>query len=272
MSRKEGARLAHMLKVERELHAQGIARVGGIDEAGRGPLAGPVVAAVVVFPPGARIPGVDDSKKVLPEVREELYDEILQIASGVGIGIATAEEIDEINILRATKLAMDRALKKLKFIPDYLLLDAVKLDRCTIPQRAFVKGDSKCFSIAAASIMAKVTRDRMMMQYHQEFPEYDFDQHKGYATSAHYDKILQNGLCTLHRRTFFDPGFFSPTDLRWSLRHGSFMRGIGTAAAEAELEALTQELHALKEFLPVCEVHSLSAAARVRLDQLRNSQ
>lgn len=266
--RREAARLAHMLRIERELHAEGYTYVAGIDEAGRGPLAGPVCAGIVVFEPGARIPGVDDSKAVNAELRDELYERIVTKAVGWATGLASAEEIDELNILNATKLAVRRAIRKLLFIPDYLLIDALKLEDCSIPQQGIIDGDAKCFSIAAASILAKVTRDRLMVRYHGEFPQYAFDQHKGYATELHWERILEHGISSLHRRSFFDPGFLAPA-MKMSARYQKFCERIEAASSREHLHATMTEAKQLAGFLPVTEMAALSELARARLASFR---
>lgn len=184
--------------------------VGGIDEAGRGPLAGPVVAACAVLPKDFDILGVDDSKKLSEKKREELFSLITEKALAWGVGIADNEIIDEINILQATKRAMKEAaanaeemlLERRGHGIDILLLDAVRLDGVSIRQEAIVKGDAKSLSIAAASIIAKVTRDRMMLQYHEKYPHYGFDSNKGYGTKAHYEGIYKYGVTPIHRKTF----------------------------------------------------------------------
>ncbi|HVI41537.1 MAG TPA: ribonuclease HII, partial [Anaerovoracaceae bacterium] len=169
---------------------------------GRGPLAGPVVAAAVILPDDFDVLGVDDSKKLSEKKREELYTLITEYAVSYGIGIIDNYIIDEINILEATKLAMKQAIEKLETKPEYILIDALTLKDVVIPQKGIIKGDSLSVSIAAASIVAKVTRDRMMVEYHQKFPHYAFEQNKGYGTKAHYEGIDGHGLCELHRRSF----------------------------------------------------------------------
>lgn len=256
-----------MLKVERELHAAGCVRVAGLDEVGRGPLAGPVCAAAVVFRPGTRIPGVDDSKRISHEIRVELSERICAAAEAYGIGYASAEEIDTINILQATKLAMRRALAQLPEEPDHLLLDALTLEHCRIPQRGIVKGDSKCFSIAAASIIAKVARDELMDRYDELFPQYGFRQHKGYGTELHWNSILAHGICSLHRRTFFDPGFLGPA-MKMSGRFHALCSQIGARRTAAELDDLLAELEEHRSFLPEREIAQLSALAEARAAEL----
>ena len=176
--------------------------IGGIDEVGRGPLAGPVVTACVIMPKDIRIPYVNDSKKVSEKRREALYDIIMEKAIAVGIGMSSQERIDEINILQATYEAMRKAINNLKIKPDILLNDAVNIPEVDIPQVPIIKGDAKSFTIACASIIAKVTRDRMMVELDKEYPEYGFAKHKGYGTKAHTDAIRQFGPCPLHRKTF----------------------------------------------------------------------
>lgn len=187
---------------EQEARRCGYRHIAGVDEAGRGPLAGPVVAAAVVLPFCCRLPGVDDSKRLSQAERERLYAVIFEKALAVGTGSADAGEIDTLNILEATRLAMRRAIENLDLRPDYLLLDAVTLPAVSIPSRSIVKGDALSLSIAAASIIAKVTRDRMMAAFHDRFPQYNFLAHKGYGTEEHLRLLAEHGPCILHRRTF----------------------------------------------------------------------
>lgn len=199
-----------MRMVEDELHRQGVNFVAGVDEVGRGPLAGPVVTAAVVLPEGFDVPGIDDSKKLSEKRREELYEVIMERSLAVGIAMADHRLIDEINILQATKRAMreavDRAGKELSSREgaalEMVLLDAVRLDDLIIPQRAYIKGDANVLCIAAASIVAKVTRDRMMVEYSKKYPYYAFERNKGYGTKAHYEGIKEHGICPIHRKTF----------------------------------------------------------------------
>ncbi len=187
---------------EAQFTKEGMPLVAGIDEAGRGPLAGPVVAAAVILDPEKPIHGLDDSKKLSEKVREVLYEEIMDKALSVGIGYATCAEIDEINILKATKLAAKRALETMEIAPEALLLDALELDNCTVSQLSLVKGDQRSVSIAAASIIAKVTRDRYMKRLAEKYPEYGFDAHKGYGTERHYEALRTFGKTPEHRETF----------------------------------------------------------------------
>lgn len=186
---------------EDDLGRRGYRLVAGLDEAGRGPLAGPVVAACVVLRPGERIPGIDDSKKLTEKKRDELVRIICECALDFGVGVAGPREIDRINILEATKLAMRLAVEDLKAPPDFLLIDALALE-LDIPQKPLIKGDARSASIAAASIIAKTTRDRIMLGLHAEYPEYGFDRHKGYGCQSHMDAIRKHGPCPVHRKSF----------------------------------------------------------------------
>lgn len=200
---QELQRLEELSKFEKEYYAKGYEVIGGIDEAGRGPLAGPVVAACVILPKGCVIEGVNDSKKLTEKKREELYDEITQKAVAWGVGIMDNNVIDEINILEATRKAMTHAIEELDVKPDYIFIDAEKhVDTKGIPFLPIIKGDALSISIAAASIIAKVTRDRMMREYDKLFPAYGFEKHKGYGTKAHIDAIKANGLTIIHRKSF----------------------------------------------------------------------
>jgi len=187
---------------ELEARRRGYRCIAGLDEAGRGPLAGPVVAAAVILPSRCRLVGVNDSKQVSESERARLYDVIVGRARGIGVGIATEHEIDCINILEATRLAMRRAVASLTPLADCLLIDAVALPDLAIPSRSIIKGDTLSLSIAAASIVAKVTRDRMMVAYHRTYPDYNFLSHKGYGTEEHLQRLVQYGPCAIHRRTF----------------------------------------------------------------------
>jgi len=189
-------------RFEAQAWRTGLTRVAGVDEAGRGPLAGPVVAAAVVVAPDRRIRGVNDSKVLPPERREELFALIQERAVAIGVGIVDHLTIDRINILEATRLAMDQALAALSVVPELIITDFVELRACPCPQRNLVDGDARCASVAAASIVAKVTRDRLMRDIDAEFPVYGFAKHKGYATPEHIAAIDRHGLCRLHRRSF----------------------------------------------------------------------
>ncbi|MEC4888950.1 MAG: ribonuclease HII [Nitrospira sp.] len=187
---------------EQEARRCGYRRIAGVDEAGRGPLAGPVVAAAVILPVRCRLAGIDDSKQLSAGERERLYTAILERAVGVGVGAASPQEIDQMNILEATRLAMGRAVAALHPAPDFVLIDAVSLPHLPLPVRPIIKGDALSLSIAAASIVAKVTRDRLMAEYHQTYPHYNFLSHKGYGTEEHLACLARYGPCPIHRQTF----------------------------------------------------------------------
>lgn len=198
---KEEARLEKMLAYEKK-YGETYEYICGIDEAGRGPLAGPVVAGAVILPKGLKIPYLNDSKQLSEKRREELYDRIMESAAAAGVGIISPERIDEINILQATYEAMGQAVESLNPKPQILLNDAVIIPGIELPQEKIIKGDARSLSIAAASIIAKVTRDRMMKAYHEIFPEYGFDKHKGYGSREHIEAIQKFGPCPIHRRSF----------------------------------------------------------------------
>lgn len=198
---QENERLENMLAYEKKYYNQ-YEYICGIDEAGRGPLAGPVVAGAVILPKGLKIPYLNDSKQLNEKRREELYDVIMEQAAAVGVGIVAPERIDEINILQATYEAMRQAIQNLEYRPQILLNDAVIIPEVNIPQEKIIKGDAKSLSIAAASVIAKVTRDRMMKAYHELFPEYGFEKHKGYGSKEHIEAIQKYGLSPIHRRSF----------------------------------------------------------------------
>lgn len=199
---KEKQRLEQMLLYESQCFNAGYKYVAGIDEAGRGPLAGPVVAAAVILDPSIKMPGIKDSKKLSENKRQYLYEEICSKAISIGIGIVDENIIDEINIKQATLLAMKNAVKDLKIKPDFLLIDAEKLEDMDIPQLSITKGDALCLSIAAASIIAKVKRDKILIEYDEKYPEYGFRKHKGYGTKLHIECIRKFGLLPIHRKSF----------------------------------------------------------------------
>ena len=203
MKENEEERMSRLKKTDKEFYDMGLNYICGIDEAGRGPLAGPVVVASVIMPKDSRIEGVNDSKKVSEKKREKLYDQILEEAISYGIGIIYQDEIDEINILQATKKGLTEALKSMKVKPDAILVDALTgIDTLGIPYKSMIKGDATSYSIAAASIVAKVTRDRIMREWDSVYPEYGFAGHKGYGTAKHIAAIKQYGLCPIHRKSF----------------------------------------------------------------------
>ena len=192
----------NMWLIEEELFSQGYQLVCGVDEAGRGPLAGPVCAAAVILPKHLVIPGLDDSKKLSDKCRRELFPMIKEQAVAFGIGLASHEEIDEINILQATFLAMERAIAQLQVKPEYALIDGNREKDFGLPVKTVVKGDSLSSSIAAASVLAKVTRDDLMLEMAEEYPGYGFEIHKGYGTKAHYAALAEKGPSPIHRMTF----------------------------------------------------------------------
>ncbi len=195
--------LDELYAMERSLHGEGFDLVCGVDEAGRGPLAGPVCAAAVILPEGAALPGLDDSKKLTAKKREALFDLIKSAAVSCGIAFATVEEIEELNILNAALLAMNRAIAQLSPRPDLALIDGNTTRSIAVPARAVIGGDGKCACIAAASVLAKVTRDRYMTELAEKYPQYGFEKHKGYGTKAHYAAVDEHGLCPVHRPSFF---------------------------------------------------------------------
>lgn len=217
---KQREKLADMRVREEELHAEGYKYIAGVDEVGRGPLAGPVIAAAVVLPEDFDVLGIDDSKKLSEKKRNELFEIITQKAVAIGVGGVDEKTIDEINILQATKLAMKRAVEACEIklreklgsgetdsnpeghVIDYILFDAMKIEDIDIQQESIIKGDAKVLAIAAASIIAKVTRDLMMVAYDNEYPGYAFAKNKGYGTKEHYEGLHAQGMCPIHRRTF----------------------------------------------------------------------
>lgn len=194
--------MTELWTLENEIYASGISLICGVDEAGRGPLAGPVCAAAVILPRGLDIPGLNDSKKLSEKKREELFDVICREAAAYGIAFAGVEEIERLNILNATFLAMNRAIAKLGVMPELALIDGNRNTGIKINSRCIVKGDSKCADIAAASILAKVTRDRYMYEMAEKYPQYHFDKHKGYGTKLHYEAIREFGPSPIHRMSF----------------------------------------------------------------------
>ena len=197
----EDLRLEKMLAYEKELYTQGIQLIAGVDEVGRGPLAGPVVAAAVILPKGCKIPGLNDSKKIPKAKHKEIYEAVLQNAIAIGVGVKDNHVIDQVNIYEATKLAMMEAIGQLEPQPQHLLIDAMRLD-LPISQTSIIKGDANSLSIAAASIVAKVTRDQMMEEFDKEYPGYDFAKNAGYGTTNHLAGLHRLGVTPIHRRSF----------------------------------------------------------------------
>lgn len=203
MKEKEEERLRNLKEIEKVFFDKGVEYIAGIDEAGRGPLAGPVVVASVIMPKDSMIEGINDSKKISEKKREKLYDIILEEAVSYGIGIVYQDEIDKINILQATKKGLTEAVEQMKIKPNLIMVDALTgIDTLGIPYKSIIKGDAKCYSISAASIIAKVTRDRIMREWDTIYPQYGFAQHKGYGTKMHMQAIREYGLTPIHRRSF----------------------------------------------------------------------
>ena len=203
MKEKEQERLINLKQIEKDLHERGFKNICGIDEAGRGPLAGPVVVAGVIMPENSMIEGVNDSKKVSEKKRELVYDKIIEEAISYSVAIIGQDVIDEVNILNATKNGLTNVVEGLDVKPDLIIVDALEhIDTKGVPYESIIKGDAKCYSIAAASILAKVTRDRIMREWDLIYPQYGFVNHKGYGTAKHIAAIREYGLCPIHRRSF----------------------------------------------------------------------
>ena len=203
MKEKELERLTKLKEIEKDLHSKGFKNICGIDEAGRGPLAGPVVVAGVIMPEDSMIEGVNDSKKVSEKKREKLYDQILEEAISYFVAVIGQDVIDDINILNATKMGLTKVVEEQEVKPDLIIVDALNhIDTKGIPYDSIIKGDAKCYSISAASIIAKVTRDRIMRQWDEIYPQYGFSKHKGYGTKMHIEAIKEYGLCPIHRKSF----------------------------------------------------------------------
>lgn len=194
--------MTDLWELENEIYDSGVSLICGVDEAGRGPLAGPVCAAAVILPRNIEIVGLNDSKKLSEKSREKLYDEICEKAMCFGIAFASVEEIEEFNILNAAMLAMNRAIAQLEPQPELALIDGNRSSAIEINSRCVIKGDAKCADIAAASILAKVTRDRYMLEMAEKYPEYHFERHKGYGTKLHYEALREYGPCEIHRPSF----------------------------------------------------------------------
>jgi ribonuclease HII len=253
----------NLFELDGPLWREGFERIAGIDEAGRGPLAGPVVAAAVIFEPRVRLRGLDDSKRLTADERADLFDRIFERAVAVGVGFASAEEIDDINILQATHLAAKRALEGLAVQPDCLVTDYLKL-KTPLKIIAESKGDQRSHAVAAASVVAKVTRDRLMERLSQEYPGYGLESHKGYPTRSHYDAIAELGASTIHRRSFAGVDFFGG-DARPSMTLARLRREIAEAREAALRDRLGGELAGLlasaKGFLPEIELRELAQLA-----------
>lgn len=252
--RDEERRLTALLHFERLLWRSGLRHLAGVDEAGMGPLAGPVVAAAVVFPPEVSIAGIDDSKRLDAGQRDELEGEIRRQATGVGIGLAAVAEIDELNVYQAGLVAMRRAVEALPVHPQHLLVDARRIPDCDVPQSAFEKGDGLNFSIAAASILAKTHRDRLMEELDARYPRYGFAQHKGYATPEHQEAIRRHGPSPVHRCSYT---FLKELCGEYSERFYELQERLVGAAGRRELARFEDDLTALREELPEAEYKKL---------------
>ncbi len=254
-----------LLCLERAYHDRGLALVAGVDEAGRGPLAGPVLAAAVIFPKTCDHPGARDSKQLTPERREELFGEIQRRALAVGVGRAEHDEIDRVNIYQASLAAMYRAVEALPVAPQAVLVDGPMVLRLAVPQEAVIGGDSRCLSIAAASIIAKVTRDRLMVDYDRRYPGYGFARHKGYPTTEHLQALRLLGPCPIHRRSFravADCGEFRTAE--WAF----FYDSLTAAAGLEELETIAGQVRSLRHLLTGCELEGLRRIYRQRRQAL----
>jgi ribonuclease HII len=264
-ARDKRARLDALLRLERSLWATGLTEVAGVDEAGMGPLAGPVVAAAVVFAPGTEIVGIDDSKRLGEKRREALAREIRARASGLGIGIAQVDEIDRINIYQAGLVAMLRAVSALARPPQQLLVDARTIPDVAIPQTPYVKGDTLSYSIAAASIVAKTQRDALMRELDDRHPGYGFAAHKGYDTRAHREALARLGPCAAHRMSYAAIGEICGgySDAFYALR-----RALEVARDRGSLDAFARELRARREVLGDVEARKLRLLAARRRKSL----
>jgi ribonuclease HII len=242
----ERTRLDAMLNFERVLWRAGVEHIAGVDEVGMGPLAGPVIAAAVVFPPHTELGGIDDSKKLDVEQRVEAERRIREVATGIAIGRAEVAEIDTVNIYHAGLLAMRRAVEALPVPPQHVLVDARSIPGIDVPQNCFDKGDGLDFSIAAASIVAKVHRDNLMDELAREHPEYGFERHKGYCTPEHQDAIRRLGPCAIHRKSFT---FIRELRGEYSTLFYDLKRRMDSAAVAAELQVIDDELAACRSTL-----------------------
>jgi ribonuclease HII len=256
-----------MLRFERAAIQKGYTRIAGVDEAGRGPLAGPVVAAAAILPNGTRIPGVTDSKLLRPDQRIAAFNRIIEQAVDIGIGVISAEQIDAMNIYQASKLAAKMAVQQLNPAPDFLLTDALPLDSLRIPYQTLIKGDRRSQSIAAASIVAKVTRDRVMASYDQDYPQYDFLHNKGYACQKHIDALAQFGPSTLHRHTFKGVVWFDQEPVHSQTFH-AICKQLRSSHTMDTLRQLRHTLEHLSNYLPEREIYMLHSAISERESRL----
>jgi len=267
--RARDVELESMLELERSYHARGFERVAGVDEAGRGPLAGPVVAAAVIFPTDCDYPQARDSKQLPAQRREELYDQIMERSLAVGTGLANHEEIDRINIYNASLSAMYRAVEDLSLEPQAVILDGPMVLRLDLPQQAVPGGDAKCLSVAAASIVAKVTRDRMMQEFDKQYPGYGFARHKGYGTENHLRALRELGPCPIHRRSFEAVAL---AENPRSEQCVFFLEGLKTSSSLEELGTLAEGIRQIKESLSAEELNALRAAYSKRRQALTGGE
>ena len=265
---REKARLERMLALERKLRARGMEHIAGVDEAGRGPLAGPVVAAAVVLPPNTLIPGLNDSKALSEKRRESLFKIIHEVALAIGVGKASPQEIDKYNIRNATHRAMCKALDALGMAPDRVLVDGNAVPRSPFPEQAIVGGDRASLSIAAASVIAKVTRDRLMIAYDVQYPDYGFAAHKGYGSADHLAALRKHGPCPIHRQSF--KGVFEVARNR-SEGFEIFAEGIRAATNGDELQAIGEAIASARTHIAPDELAALRQRFRTRRARLRES-
>lgn len=263
---RENARLEQMLIIEKKLRERGIQHIAGVDEAGRGPLAGPVIAAAVILPPDTLIPGLNDSKALSEKRRTELFETIHNIALTIGTGKASPREIDKFNIRNATHHAMCEALAALSISPDRVLIDGNAIPGSPFPEQAVIGGDRKSLSIAAASVIAKVTRDRLMIDYHAQYPAYGFAGHKGYGSADHLAALQKHGPCPIHRRSF--RGVF---EARRSEDFKIFAEGIQTAINLDQLQAIGKTIASASKHIPHDDVHALRMLFRKQRTRLQQS-
>lgn len=264
----EEARLERMLALEKKLWARGIEHIAGVDEAGRGPLAGPVVAAAVVLPPDTPIPGLNDSKALSEKRREALFKIIREVALAIGVGEASPEEIDKYNIRNATHRAMCKALHALDIPPDRVLVDGNAVPQSPFPERAIVGGDGASLSIAAASVIAKVTRDRAMVAYDARYPDYGFASHKGYGSADHLAALRKHGPCPIHRRSF--KGVFEVARNR-SEDFEIFAEGIRTATDRDQLQAMGEAIASASKHIAPDELDALRRLFRTHRAHFRRA-
>lgn len=243
---------------DKSYHRRGYRYIAGVDEAGRGPLAGPVIAAAVILAPSNRIKGIKDSKQLTAQQRAELFEMILETCLGYGIGVVAAQAIDTINILQATLVAARQAIKKLPIKPDLIVTDNLKLRNCDVPLLDVTKGEWKFKCIAAASIVAKVYRDRLMHFYHQEFPQYDFCHNKGYGSLRHLEALQEYGPTTIHRQTYKGVCWFNDEkDMLKSKRFQALVEKIKNCRNKRGLLRIKSQVNTLNNFLPQLEIRQL---------------